>query len=679
MKNQIAKITGITLYILSFACGSLLAQKGYPCEITVSKKAQTLYGKARAAQSKGENGKAASLFQECIKEQEDWAVPYYALAMQAVRKLERAETKSNTLFQEAIDYFEKSVAACSDYNVLAYFHLGKLYFSIQKFDKATTNLETFLEEPDKIKNPKDQEDAEHFLQYSIAYEPLYANPVPYNLRPVKGISTSDDEYLGIISPDDEYMLFTRRKIVTNQQYGMKKTEFKEEFTISRQNEEGSFTEGELMPSPPFNISKNEGAPTITLDNKYLVFTRCMDIPFFYEDSACKCTKEKNYYNCDLYFTEYIDGEWTEIQNLGSAINNPYTWESQASISADGQVLFFVSDRPGGYGGYDIYYSERDVNGNWQHAKNAGNVINTVRNEKTPFLHPDGKTLYYSSDGFTGLGGYDIYVSRLSDKNGWQKPVNIGYPINSEGDELGLFVNTTGQKAYFTSNQFSGNLDICEFDLYEGARPHKVILVKGQVDSENKELLTKVELQNVATKQIQSLNVDELTGKYSTIIVNTDNDYILIVKQKDHAYETKYIDSKKIMEENQSIVKDIDFKLEMIEAGKSYNINDIHFKTNSYELSEMSQSILNILIDFLNDNSTVQIEIQGHTDNIGNRADNLTLSENRAKEVYNYLVANRIEKHRLRYKGYADTKPIADNATETGRAKNRRTVFVIVSK
>jgi len=668
MKNRI-----FILICTACAYGSSFAQKGYPCEITLSKKAQTLYDKARTAQNKGENGKATTLFLECTQEQEDWAVPYYALAIQEIRKLERTENKTNKMYQSAIDYFEKSITVCPAYNVLAYLHLGKLYFSIGGYGKAAENLELFLEEPDKIKNEKDLEDAERFLRYAKEYEILYGAPVPYAPHSVKGMSTADDEYLGRLSPDDEYMLYTRRKIITtNDRVFGKKTEVKEVFTISKQNEDGSFTVGEPMPSPPFNMTKNEGSPTITLDNKYLVFTRCADE---------RLPSGEYYYNCDLYYTEYINGEWTEIKKLGPEINRPNSWESQASISADGQMLFFSSDRAGGCGdtayGYDIYFSVRDANGNWLPAKNLGCNVNTAGNEKTPFIHPDGKTLYFSSNGYPTIGGYDIYVTRLSEKGVWQKPVNIGYPINSEGDDVGLFINTAGDKAYFSTNRISGNFDICEFELYEGARPNKVILVKGQIESTDEEQVIKVELQNIATKQIQTLNIDELTGRYAAIINNVENDYLLIAKQKDHVYETKYIDSKKIMEINQPIVKGVDFKLEAIEKGKSYNINDIYFATNSFELNEASQSILNILIDFLNDNPAVQIEIQGHTDNIGSRADNLLLSENRAKEVYNYLIEKHIDRNRLKYKGYADTKPVADNATEAGRAKNRRTVFVIM--
>ena len=520
-----------------------------------------------------------------------------------------------------------------------------------------------------------QDEAEWFLEYSIVYEKLYANPVPYNPVPVKGMSTEEDEYLGTISPDGDYMFYTRRKIQTIQRPGTaKKTEVKEVFTVSSVQDNGSFSVGTPMPSPPFNLTQNEGSPTITLDNKYLVLTRCEDVVR---------TDMTTYYNCDLYFSEYKDGRWSEIKNMGKAINRDDTWESQACISADGKTLYFVSDRSGGCGGteygYDIYFSTRDANGNWKKAENLGCNINTARNEKTPFIHPDGKTLYFSSDGYTGVGGYDIYVSRLTEKGTWSKPVNLGYPINSEGDDVGLFLNTMGDKAYFATNRLSGNWDICEFDLYLEAQPQKVLLIKGKVENIGTENTTTVELKNITTKQTERIGVNDNTGKYSAIINNAEDDYLLTVKQEGYAYETRYIESKKLLLEDKQVVTGVDFEMKTVQVGESYKINDIYFATNSSELTSASKFVLDILIDFLQDNPSVRIEVQGHTDNIGNRKDNLTLSENRAKEVYNYLVENRINANRLKYNGYADTKPIAENSTETGRAKNRRTVFVILEK
>ena len=664
-------------FLAVILCGAAVfsaqGQGKYPCEIEISKKADKLYSQARSAQQKGENDKAISLYKQCVEEQDDWAIPYFQLGMYAVRKLEQATEKSNSLYQTAINYFEKVVEHCPQYNILAYLHLGKLNYSIGQYGKAAQYLDLFLEDPEKIKNPTYQDEAEWFLRYSLAYEKLYANPVPYNPSPVKGMSTDEDEYLGTISPDGDYMFYTRKKIVTSQHGMIKKTEEKEIFTVSSVQPDGSFTVGTPMPSPPFNLMKNEGSPTITLDNKYMVLTRCEDVVK---------SDMTNYYNCDLYFSEYKDGQWSPLQNMGRTINRDDTWESQACISADGKTLFFVSDRSGGCGddyNYDIYYSVRDANGNWKRAENLGCAVNTAQNEKTPFIHPDGKTLYFSSDGYTGIGGYDIYVTRLSEKGTWSKPVNLGYPINSERDDLGLFVNTIGNRAYFATNRLSGNWDICEFDLYPDARPQKVLLVKGKVDNIEKESNTTVELKNIRTKQTESIGINDNTGKYSAIISDTEDDYLLTVKQEGYAYEAKYIESKKLILEDKQIITDNDFELKPVQIGESYQINDIYFATNSWELTAASKIVLDVLIDFLQDNPSVSIEIQGHTDNIGNRTDNMTLSENRAKEVYNYLVNNNIQSSRLKYKGFADTKPIADNSTETGRAKNRRTVFVILRK
>lgn len=661
------------LFLLLLWAVSAQAQKGYPCEIELSKKAQKLCSQAKAAQNKGENSKATSLYKQCIAEQDDWAEPYYRLGMQAIRKLERSEDKPDDLYQTAIRYFEKTIACCAEYKMDAYLHLGKLYYSIGQYDKAVEYLSYFVEDPDKI-TPRQHEEADLFLTYSEEYAKLYGNPVAYDPHPVPGMSTDEDEYLGRISPDEELMFFTRRKYVTKEQYGQKSTQIKEIFTQSIRQADGRFSVGEALPAP-FNRTQNEGSPTITLDNSYMVFTRCADIPV----NGTSAT----YYNCDLFYSEYIDGEWTHIKNLGPAINREDSWEAQASISPDGKILFFASNRPGGHGenDIDIYYSLRDANGNWTKAVNAGNVINSEGNEKSPFLHADGRTLYFSSNGYTGLGGYDVYYSRLSDKGVWQKPQNLGYPINSEGDEVGFFVNTLGDKAYFASNAVSGNYDICQFNLYEAARPEKVILIKGTIDnlSPNEDgSYAKVELKNISTKQITDIKVNN-NGKYAAIVNNVKDDYLLTIKQENYAYEARYISADSIAKDGSVEYTGVNFQMQEIEQGKSYKINDIYYTTNSAELTQESKVVLEVLIDFLNDNPNIKIEIQGHTDNIGKYEDNLTLSNNRARSVYQYLIDNYIHPGRLTYKGYADKKPVADNKTEQGRALNRRTVFVITEK
>ncbi len=197
--------------------------------------------------------------------------------------------------------------------------------------------------------------------------------------------------------------------------------------------------------------------------------------------------------------------------------------------------------------------------------------------------------------------------------------------------------------------------------------------------ENNPADIEMKLQNVENKEFKQVNVDKTTGKYAFIITDVDNDYVLSAKQEGSVYDLQYIAAKTSLAEGKQELAGMDMKLDAIEIGKSYKINDIYFETNSWELSQMSRDVIEILIDFMNDNPSVSIEIQGHTDNIGQRKDNMVLSENRAKEVYNYLVERHINPSRLTYKGYADTQPVATNDTEEGRALNRRTVFVILRK
>ena len=339
----------------------------------------------------------------------------------------------------------------------------------------------------------------------------------------------------------------------------------------------------------------------------------------------------------------------------------------------------MSDRNGGNGGYDIYKSVKDETGVWSDPINLGAKINSPGNEKSPFIHPDGKTLYFSSSGLPGLGGYDIFFSRLKGDSAWTRPVNIGYPINSPDDEVGFFVSTDGTKGFFASNKFEGKggWDLYSFDLYPEARPEKIMFLKGTVKSESEvePIKAKILLKNVTTKITSEIPMDTTTGNYVTV-APFNNDYIMTVKKEGYVYETRYISQYDSAYKSPAT---LDVEIQPIELNKPYQINDIYFGFNSYDLTPESLPVLDQLIEFLRDNPSVSIEIQGHTDNIGNDADNQRLSEDRAQSVYNYLNKGSISPDRLTFKGYGETMPVADNATEAGRAKNRRTVFIITSK
>ncbi|HOZ30806.1 MAG TPA: OmpA family protein, partial [Bacteroidales bacterium] len=418
-----------------------------------------------------------------------------------------------------------------------------------------------------------------------------------------------------------------------------------------------------------------GASSITIDNSTLYITICEFV-------------SRDYDNCDIYYSVRKSDGWSELTNLGSNINGIYTWESQPSISADGKTLYFSSIRPGNidfdpdYPTCDIWYSTKNADGTWAKAQNLGQVINTSGNEKSPFIHSDSQTLYFSSDGHKGIGGYDIFFAKYRD-NKWTNPINIGYPINTQNNDLGFVVNTQGTKAYFASNKFNGlgGWDIYSFDLYPDARPEKVFLVKGTLIDDSGAVVTEatLEVKNIRTEEVSQGVVDSETGNYAVAVTtekDKHDDFLMIIKKEDYSYTSALIETS-----DTTFVKpvEINFEVKPIEKGKAVELRDIYYATASYEIDNKSLAVLDGFAEFLIDNPTVKIEIRGHTDNTGNVQSNMTLSSNRAKSVYDYLISKSISRDRLRYQGYGPNKPIASNKTEEGRAKNRRTEFYILSE
>jgi outer membrane protein OmpA-like peptidoglycan-associated protein len=454
--------------------------------------------------------------------------------------------------------------------------------------------------------------------------------------------------------------------------------------FSTRGKNGEFDKGNML-SAPFNSSDNEGGPTLTIDNKYLFFTANR----YVETTVGKRTT--SYYNGDIWYSVFENDTWSPILNMGPKVNNPNTWESQPTISSDGKTLYFVSDRPGGYGGYDIYKTTKDAKGEWGVATNLGPQINTPGNEKSPFIHTDSQTLYFCSadkydeekdttySGHLGLGGYDIFFSKMQTDGKWSTPKNLGYPINTKADELSFFVSTDGKLGYFSSNKLNGvgGWDLFSFDLYPEARPSKVLFLKGEIKDQktNEPIRAKVELKNAITKQITEIPVDTVTGKYA-IAVLFKNDYIMTVQKDGYAYDSKYF-----AKNDTAIEKpvNVDFDVKPIEIGAAYKLNDIKFPTNSAELNEDSKTVIKEFMKFLNENPKISVSINGHTDDVGNDEANMKLSDDRAKSVYDFLILNGIKNIRLKYHGFGETKPIESNKTEAGRAMNRRTEFVITGK
>ncbi len=599
---------------------------------------------------------AAIYVGNAMKFQEDNVHAFYLTGEIAIREGNLYQTEAA---------WAKTLEICKDYKADLYYFLGIIYMENGKKTLAESCLETFLTKGNRERGY--DKDAKSALNEMHLKENLTTNPVPFDPHPVRQISTTADEYLAIISPDEEFCFFTRRQ-KKRDKYAGPGAEMRvvEEFTLA-EKVDAQFSTGNALESP-FNESFNEGGASVTANNNELFFTVCK-------------VDEKGYQNCDIYYCKKEYGSWSSIVPLTEKVNKPDSWESQPSVSANGDVLYYTSNRAGGIGGLDLWSTKRLPNGEWEEPKNLGNVINTTKNEKSPFIHSDSQTLYFASDGLPNLGGYDIFYSKFDEEaKAWTEPVNIGYPINTESDEIGLFVSLNGKKAYFNSNKLKGmgGWDLYEFDLYEAARPEKVALLKGVLVDENQEVVRDVELEvkNLKTKEITKVSVDQETGKYATVVrLKEEENIILKVNKKGTAFTSKFVDAD---DENGSGVIKTDLEVSPITVGKEYRLNDITFPSNSYELNESARQIIDEFMLFLADYPSVKIDIQGHTDDVGHDHDNLVLSQNRARVVYEYIVAHGIAASRLNNHGYGEERPIEPNTTEAGRAKNRRTVFVITS-
>ena len=631
-----------------------------PCKIKLEKKTEKSYQEGIDYLKRGNYNLAGQQMRRVISEEPGCVDAYFVLGLVNFKK-------ADNNFREAEKNLRKVIELCPSYDVYAYYYLGEIYYGEENYALALKNLDEFLKDVDKIKKDEDYNRAVSLQKYSKFYLEMTGHPVPFTPQVVEGISTPQNEYLPILSPDNQMALFTREiKIEPGKNSLFRETKMKERFLYSMRNQDGKFEAGEEMPEP-FNVNDNEGGATLTADNNTLYYT------------VCKFDNVKKYLNCDIYYSENVNGGWSPIKSVSNKINLPGSWESQPTISADGRTLYFVSDRSGGFGGYDIYRSIKSESGEWGTPINLGPLINSTGNEKSPFFHPDEKTLYFSSDGWMGLGGYDIFYSKLDDHGLWTKPKNIGYPINSPDDEVGFFVSTDGKQGFFASNKFNGKggWDLYSFELYDAARPEKVLLIRGNIKSEYSAEPVKahIELKNLDTKKISNIPMDSVTGNY-VAVAPFNSDYIMTVKKEGHVYESRYIakvDSMFILPAR------IDIEMKPIELNKSYRINDIYFPFNSFDLTMESKAVLDQLIDFLNESQNISIQIQGHTDNIGNDASNLKLSESRAQSVYHYLIEKGIAEKRLTYKGFGKAMPVAENDSEQGRARNRRTVFVITKK
>lgn len=470
---------------------------------------------------------------------------------------------------------------------------------------------------------------------------------PQNLG--SGINTAALEYFPSLTIEGNKMIFTRRENNDEDFY------------------ESDLFNGKWSEAKPLggkvNTNLNEGAQNISQDGQLLVLTGCN-----YPEGEG---------SCDLYYSVRTNTGWSEAKNLGSSINTEY-WESSPSLSPDKKDLYFSSNRPGGFGGKDIWVTHRLANGKWSTPENLGEAVNTSGDEGCPFMHADNQTLYFNSNGHNGYGMTDLFFSKRVNDSGWTVAENLGYPINTIDDEGSLIVAADGKTAYYASdgNDTKGGLDIYSFELREDIRPLKTLWVKGKVfNQKTKEgLPSAVELTDVKTGNgVSRIQTDE-DGNY-LVTLPVGKDYAFNVNRKGYLF---YSDNFSLLDKNIDSVFIVDIPLQPIEKGASIVLKNIFFETNKYNLQPESMAELNKLVALMNENPNLKIQIDGHTDNVGQAKDNLLLSENRAKAVVGYLLSKGISAQRLSSKGYGSGKPMAENTSEKGKSLNRRTELSVIS-
>ena len=636
------KIAVILLIILG--AGNANAQRYY----SANKKAIAQYEKTIKYWLQGKTVQAIKGFEKTLEIAPDFIEANFMLGDIYI------DTKD---MEKAKKYYLNGVLTDSSYYTKGWYWLANIEMNDGNYDMAKQYFSIFLtlDKDNKDLQPlanKGIKEAE-FREYAIA------NPIPFTPQNMgKMINTPYDEYLPALTADEQTIIITRKEPRKSTTTAM--TPEEEDFYISTLDTNGNWTMAERV-SEPLNSNDNEGAQCISQDGRFIVFTIC---------------GEGGLGSCDLYWSKKIGDRWSKPRNLGAAVNSRY-WDSQPSFSIDGKTLYFTSNRPGGKGGKDIWKTTLNENGRWNKAVNLGDSINTPQDETCPFIHYDDQTLYFASNGHIGMGGFDIFYSRKLNDTTWSMPTNIGYPINTSGEEMNLIVGASGNTAIFSSDKLDGygGQDLYSFELYEDARPVPTTYMKGIVFDEktNQRLAADFKIIDLENEnEVVSATADPVTGSF-LISLPVNKNYALNVSMDGYLFHSENIELLSGTP-NEPFLKNVGMK--QLSVGESMVLKNVFFETNKYDLKDESRVELMKLHSFMQNNPAVSIEISGHTDNVGNDNDNQTLSENRAQAIYNFLIENGIEANRLSYKGYGETQPIDTNDTEEGRANNRRSEFKI---
>jgi OOP family OmpA-OmpF porin len=614
---------------------------------TKSKKATELYVEADNFRVRGQYAEAINALTQAIQKDKKFTEAYYRLGI---------VYRSMKDYQRAINNFKYALTLTEDIRKkkMIWFDLGDAYMVSGQYKDARNVLSEFVAA--ETQNKQRISKANGWIQNAqFALDNQGVNSL-YKPKPLSDtVNCFALQYFPTLTADQQELIFTRRR--------GPRDEDDEDMVISYKNAQGRWLPPQSI-SANINTSQNEGTCTISADGRRLIFTSC-----------------QNGYsgNCDLFESIKTGNLWSKPVNLGPNVNSG-DWESHPTLSADGRTLYFVSDRKGGFGRNDIWYATLGANGKWTKSRNLGDRVNTQYDERSPFIHVNGRTLYFATNGLVGFGGYDIFYAEKTE-NTWSAPVNMGSPINDHEDQYSLFITADGQKGYYSHEENLSNGHeksvIVEIQIPENQIiKYKSNYVKGIVtDSKTKENLeAQIELFDINKNEIVSfVESDSVSGQY-LMVLTQGSEYALYVNKKGYLFKSLNFNYSEI-EHFDPLV--IDIPLDQAVKGGASILKNIFFDVDKYELKEKSSTELGKIVRFLTENPQISIEIGGHTDNTGNAAYNQELSEKRAKSVYNYIISQGINPKRLAARGFGSIKPVASNETDSGRQHNRRIEFTIL--
>jgi outer membrane protein OmpA-like peptidoglycan-associated protein/tetratricopeptide (TPR) repeat protein len=589
-----------------------------------------------------------------------------------------------TYKEKAVPFLEKAFRINPGMHPNLLLFLGEAYQYDHQFPKALQTYTAFS------KTPAAKDVSEHLNRKMYECQ----NGIRYLNDPVKAlidnigstINSKYPDYAPVISADESVMVFTsRREGSTGKQVSMLDGQYYEDLYISYKAN-GQWTAPRNIME--VNTDKHDACIALSPDGKQL---------FIYRDGR----------GGDIYASTFdaIGNTWSKPQSLGDNVNTKY-YEPSVSMTADGNTIYFSSNRPGGLGGLDIYVSRKDSKGNWGPATNLGAPVNTSRDDDAPFIHADGQTLYFSSRGHAGMGGYDIYRSAFDETAGWSQPENLGYPINTAGEDSYFVLSADNKHGYYASAKEGGH---GEKDIYlismpkpkelTAAATRTIQATRASVTARPVEIKqVKVEM-NTNTTILKGHIIDAFTKQpleAGIVLTNNENAEVITEQKSDTAgfYLTVMPSGKNYRfvaekdgylfhSENyeippskgyQEIVLDVELK--RVSVGSRIILRNIFFDFDQATLKKESTAELRNLLEIMTELPTLKIEISGHTDAKGSAEYNKKLSERRAKAVVDYLIAKGVAPERFTYKGFGMERPLVSNDDEAGRALNRRTEFLI---